>query len=374
MEAIGTLAGGIAHDFNNILAAIIGFGEMVKEDLPPESPSIRHIQRVLHAASRGTDLIRQILAFSRKATITKKPLALSPIIKETIQFLRASLPTTIDIKLSMKATRDIILASPTEPQQILMNLATNAAFAMREKGGVLDISVSNVDLEPDSSALDTDIEPGEYVQIAVNDTGSGMTQDVLQRVFDPFFTTKEVGEGTGMGLAVVYGIVKSLFGTIAVESEPGKGSTFRILLPLTKADEKPEATETSVITKGTEHILFVDDEELLMEWGQAVLERLGYTVTAVSGGTEALKLFSSEPSLFDLVITDQTMPKLTGISLAQRMLAIRNNIPVILCTGHSDTVSPEKAHEAGIKRFLIKPLGKQELAEAVRNVLDASKQ
>ena len=370
MEAIGTLAGGIAHDFNNILAAIVGFGEMVEEDLPPDSPSIPRIRRVLSAASRGTELVRQILAFSRKTELTRKPLSLAPLVKETIQFLRASLPTTIEIKLSMKAARDSILASPAELQQILMNLVTNASFAMKEAGGILGINVTNVDFEPDSPVFDADIEPGEYVQLAVTDTGSGMAPDVMKRIFEPFFTTKEVGEGTGMGLPVVYGIVKSLHGTITVESEPGIGSTFRVFLPIARTDEKPESSKTQVTPKGTERILFVDDEELLVEWGQAVLERLGYAVTALTDSTEALKLFSVDPSRFDLVITDQTMPKLTGLNLARKILTIRNNIPIILCTGHSDSTSPEKAKEAGIKEFLIKPLGKQQLAAVVRRVLD----
>ena len=370
MEAIGTLAGGIAHDFNNILAAIIGFGEMVEEDLPPDSPSIPRIRRVLSAASRGTELVRQILAFSRKTELTRKPLSLAPLIKETIQLLRASLPTTIEIKLSMKAARDTILASPAELQQILMNLVTNASFAMKKRVGIIGINITNVDFEPDSPVFDADIEPGEYVQIVVTDTGSGMPPDVMKRIFEPFFTTKGVGEGTGMGLPVVYGIVKSLHGTITVESEPGMGSTFRVFLPIARTDEKLESSEAQVTPKGTERILFVDDEELLMEWGQAVLERLGYSVTTLTDSTEALKTFSSDPSRFDLVITDQTMPKLTGLNLARELLTIRNNIPIIICTGHSDGVSPEKAREVGIKEFLIKPIGKQQLATVVRRVLD----
>jgi PAS domain S-box-containing protein len=372
MEAIGTLAGGVAHDFNNILAAIIGFGEMVEEDLPPESPSIPRMQRLLSAASRGTELVRQILTFSRKTEPMRTPLSLAPLVKDTIQFLRASLPTTIEIKLSMKAARDTILASPAELQQVLMNLVTNASFAMKEKGGILGIDVTNVDFEPDSPVFDTDIEPGEYVQIIVTDTGSGIAPHVMKRIFEPFFTTKEVGEGTGMGLPVVYGVVKSLHGTITVESEPGAGSTFRVFLPIAKTDEKPEGSEAQVAPKGTERILFVDDEEMLTEWGQAALERLGYSVTALTDSTEALKLFSSDPSRFDLVITDQTMPKLTGMDLARKLLTIRNNIPIILYTGHSDSTSREKAKEAGIREFLMKPLEKQQLAEAIRRVLQTT--
>ena len=370
MEAIGTLAGGIAHDFNNILAAIIGFTEMVEEDLPPESQSRPRIGRVLKAASRGKDLVRQILAFSRKTELERKPLSLSSVIHETFQLLRASLPTTIEMNLGAKATRDTILATPAEVQQIIMNLATNAFFAMREKGGVLSISTTDIDFEPDSPVLDADVEPGEYVQLVIADTGHGMEHHVMQRVFEPFFTTKGVGEGTGMGLAVVYGIVKSLHGTIAVESEPGKGSTFRICLPVARADENQESVVVKTTPRGTEHILIIDDEELLVEWGQAALERLGYSVTALTDSMEALKLFSVDPSRFDLVITDQTMPNLTGLHLARKLMAIRTNIPIILCTGHSDSVSPEKAKDAGIKDFLMKPLGKQQLAEAIRKVLN----
>jgi PAS domain S-box-containing protein len=370
MEAIGTLAGGVAHDFNNILAAIIGFGEMVEEDLPPDSPSIPRIQRVLSAAFRGKELVRQILAFSRKTELERKPLSLSSVIHETFHILRASLPTSIEMNLDAKATRDSILASPAEVQQILMNLATNAFFAMREKGGALSISTTDIDFEPDSPVFDADVEPGEYVQIVVTDTGSGMPPDVMKRIFEPFFTTKGVGEGTGMGLPVVYGIVKSLHGTITVESEPGAGSTFRVFLPIAQINEKPESSEAQVTPKGTERILFVDDEELLTEWGQAALERQGYSVTTLTDIAEALKLFSSDPSRFDLVITDQTMPKLTGLQLARKLLEVQNNIPIILCTGHSDSVSPEKAREAGIREFLMKPLGKQQLATVVRRVLD----
>jgi PAS domain S-box-containing protein len=372
MEAIGTLAGGIAHDFNNLLAAIIGFAEMVEEDIPQDSPSMARIRRVLSAAFRGRDLVRHILAFSRKTELARKRLSLSPLVDETAQLLRASLPATINIELTSRVAKDTILASPAEVQQILMNLSTNASFAMREKGGILGISISNIDFEPDFPVLDAAIEPGEYVQLTVTDTGDGMTQDVMKRAFDPFFTTKGVEEGTGMGLAVVYGVVKSLGGTIAVESEPGAGSTFRVFLPITQTDEKAEDSKVQVTPKGSERILFVDDEELLMEWGQAALERLGYTVTALTDSTEALNLFSSDPSRFDLIILDQTMPKLTGLHLAQKLLTIRNNIPIILCTGHSDTVSPEKAKEAGIKEFLMKPLGKQDLAEAIRKVLDST--
>jgi PAS domain S-box-containing protein len=370
MEAMGTLAGGIAHDFNNILAAIIGFSEMVEEDLPPESPSIPRIQRVLSAASRGRELVRQILAFSRKTETARTPLSLFSLVQETVQLLRASLPTTIEIKLSTKADRDTVLASPAELQQILMNLATNASFAMMETGGILDISITNVDFEPDSPIFDADIEPGQYVQLVVTDTGSGMAPDVMKRIFEPFFTTREVGEGTGLGLAVVYGIVKSLHGTITVKSELGVGSVFRVFLPKVATEVQPESAKTVEIPRGKERVLFIDDEELLVEWGQALLERLGYEVTALTDSAEAFDIFSSDPSRFDLVITDQTMPHMTGLRLARELLKIRPNIPIILCTGHSDAVTPHTLKEAGVREFMLKPLAKRELSQAVRRVLE----
>jgi PAS domain S-box-containing protein len=372
MEAIGTLAGGIAHDFNNILGAIIGFAELVEDDLPPGSPSTINIQRVLKAAYRGRDLVQQILAFSRKTELDIKPISLSPLVEETVQFLRASLPTTIEIKLSMMTLRDTILASPAEFQQILMNLSVNASAAMKEAGGILGIDITNVDFKPDPHVLNSDIEPGEYVQVAITDTGSGMPPNVMDRIFEPFFTTKEVGDGTGMGLPVVYGIVKNLHGAITVESQPGAGSTFRVFLPIAKTDEEQETSRIQLTPKGSERILFVDDEKLISEWGQAALERLGYSVTALTDSTEAFKTFSSDPSGFDLVIADQTMPKLTGLRLARKIQTIRSNIPIILCTGYNDRVSQEKAKAAGIKEFLMKPLGIQVLAGAIRRALDAT--
>jgi len=371
MEAIGTLAGGIAHDFNNMLAAIVGFSEMAEEGLPTGSPIVSHMKRILNAAFRGRDLVRQILAFSRKTEHVRGALSLSPLIKETVQLLRASLPATIRIALATRASRDTVVASPPEIQQVVMNLVTNAAAAMKENGGTLDITLTDVEFESDSSIFDPDIEPGEYVQLAVTDAGVGMTSDVMKRAFEPFFTTKKAGEGTGMGLAVVYGIVKGLHGAITVESEPGTGSTFRVLLPKVRFDEPLESLEDPRIKKGTERILFVDDEESLVEWGQAVLGRLHYEVTAVRDSEEALALFMEDPSRFDLVITDQTMPKLAGLSLARKLLTIRPDIPIILYTGHSDAVSPEKAKKAGVKEFLMKPLARKELAEAIRRVLDA---
>ncbi|HVN98288.1 MAG TPA: PAS domain-containing protein [Syntrophorhabdaceae bacterium] len=370
MEAIGTLAGGIAHDFNNMLAAILGFTEMALEDLPDRPDVERNLQNVSRAAMRARDLVKQILAFSRKAGHERNPLSLTPLLKETVQLLRASIPTTIDIKLAITATSDTVLASPIEIQQILMNLATNASLAMQERGGTMEVSLTDIDFEPDSPVFGADVSPGEYVQLTVKDTGIGMGPDVMKRVFEPFFTTREVGKGTGMGLAVVYGIVKDLQGTITVEGELGVGSTFSVLLPKVKTDAQAEAVQTVEVPGGNERILFVDDEEMLVEWGRTTLERLGYRVTAMTDSQKALKTFSIDPSLFDLVITDYAMPRIAGAQLAKELLNIRRDIPVILCTGHSDNISPERSREMGVKEFLTKPVSKQGLAEAVRRVLD----
>lgn len=370
MEAIGTLAGGVAHDFNNILGAIIGFSEMIEEDLPESDPSAANIRKVLSAAGRGRDLVKQILTFSRKTEYARSPLCIAPLIKETVQFLRASIPTTVAIDLKIRALHDSVVASPVEIQQIVMNLATNAAYAMRHTGGSLAIDIQNIVLDHDLRGFSSGMSPGRYVRLAVTDTGEGIGPEVIDRVFDPFFTTKAVGEGSGMGLAVIYGIVKSLNGYISVDSEQSTGSTFQVLLPASQSGEISETNDPYKTKKGSGHILFIDDEELLVEWGKATLERLGYTVSAVTESAEALKLFSSNPSRFDLVITDQTMPDMTGMQLAEGLLNIRPAIPIILCTGHSDSVLPEKVKEAGIKAFLYKPIGRQELSDIIQRLLD----
>ncbi len=370
MEAIGTLAGGIAHDFNNILAGIIGFTEMVEEDLPEDSHLREYVGRILKASLRGRDLVKQILTFSRKTEHVRVPVSLSPIINETCNLLRASLPAAIEIVLDVKSAADQVKASAVELQQILMNLATNAAHAMMKRGGTLRISLDEVDLAPPLPSGDSEIKPGRYLELVVTDTGDGMTPAVMKRIFEPFFTTRRPGEGTGMGLAVVYGIVKSLGGTVSVKSEPQVGSTFRVLLPGAAGEREAEVPAAHGVPGGTERVLFVDDEDLLAELAHDILESLGYRVTAVTDSTQALRVFSSDPASFDLVITDQIMPGFTGLNLAKHFLDIREDIPIILCTGHSATVSPEIAKEAGIRAFVMKPLSKEDLAEVIRAVLD----
>ncbi|HEX2967397.1 MAG TPA: ATP-binding protein, partial [Syntrophorhabdaceae bacterium] len=367
MEAIGTLAGGIAHDFNNILAGIIGFAEMVEEDLPPESKSRKYIQRVLKASERGKDLVRQILTFSRKTDLERTPVSLKNLIKETRHLLRASIPSTIEIEVNLQAKNDNVLAAPAELQQVLMNLVTNAVAAMKDKGGTMTVSTADHDLA-EGPAIKIDVQPGSYIQLSVTDTGVGIPGEIKDKIFEPFFTTKEVGQGTGMGLAVVYAIVRNLGGNVTVESTEGVGSIFNVFLPVATVTSH-ETARTEELPRGDESILFVDDEDTLVSWGEDVLQRLGYTVTAVTDPRRALSLFSVEPFKFDIIILDQTMPKLTGFDLAKKMLEIRADLPIILCTGHSDIVSEAMAKNAGIKEFLMKPVRKKSLADAIRTVL-----
>jgi PAS domain S-box-containing protein len=371
MEALGTLSGGIAHDFNNILAAIIGFTELLKDHMPDDSRDRRYAQRVLEAGIRGRELVRQMLTFSRQTEQERKPLRLSSIVKESVKLLRASIPSTIQIRLKVASESGLILGDPVQVQQVLMNLATNAAFAMRETGGSLDIELSDFSVST-AGAKPNAVEPGQYMRLTVRDTGVGIPREIMDRVFDPFFTTKKVGEGTGLGLSVVLGIVKQAHGHIAVESEPGRGSTFSIYFPKTheaKVAEGEEGDES--IPTGYERILFVDDEEALVEIGEELLAELGYEVTVRTSSREALALFRLEPSRFDLVITDQTMPDMTGIQFASEVLTLRPEVPVILCTGFSHTATEKSAKAAGIKGFVMKPLTKRELARTVRRVLDA---
>lgn len=372
LEALGTLAGGIAHDFNNVLASIMGFTELVLEDLPPGSLEHGRLELALKGAYRGRDLVRQILAFSRQGERNRKPLALARIIDEVLKLLRPAFPSTIEIVSKNPADDYRAFADPVQLNQVLTNLCTNAAHAMREKGGVLEIGISSTVVREGNHPSVPEMTPGEYVVLEVSDTGCGMEPEMLERIFDPFFTTKS--EGTGLGLSVSYGIVKDHGGYVAVESKPGKGSTFQVYLPRVKnTGTVRNDKDAPLAAGGNERILIVDDEDMLVELNQQRLMRLGYKVVATTSSTNALHIFRQGPDGFDLVITDQTMPALTGMELATELLNVRASIPILLCTGHSDKVSLERAKEAGIKAVLIKPLDKREMAQAVRRVLDAEK-
>ena len=369
LEAIGTLAGGIAHDFNNILGAIIGYAEMIRDDLPPQAPILHDIDQVIKASHRAKDLVKQILAFSRQVEDQKTPIQPAVIVKEAITLLRSSLPTTITIRQEIDPQAGTVLADPTQIHQIVMNLSTNAFHAMEAKGGTLTISLKKRMLSADDLAPGSDLQPGAFVQLSVRDTGAGILPEIRERIFDPFFTTKEVGKGTGLGLSMVYSIVAGCGGSISCDSRVGEGTEFRILLPALQDQGKQEKEATTVVPHGREHILFIDDEEVLVELGQAMLERLGYHVTTRTSRLDALTTFQNRPDAFDLVITDQTMPGMTGVDLARRILQTRPQMPIILCTGYSTLIGEDKAKALGIKGFAYKPLSKKDIGELIRKVL-----
>jgi two-component system cell cycle sensor histidine kinase/response regulator CckA len=373
MEAIGTLAGGIAHDFNNLLSAIIGYTELVMMDIDQNTPIRQQLERVLQAAMRAKNLVSQILTYSRKTERELKPLSITPVLQEALQFLRASIPTTIEIQTDFKSRNDVVSADPTQINQMLLNLGTNAAHAMEESGGVLQVITEDTWLDHMEIPFGTSLRPGPYLKLTISDNGHGMDRETQTRIFEPYFTTKEKGEGTGLGLAVVHGIVVSLGGDIRVYSEPETGTTFHVRLPVLPSDQTDIPDQTpSIIPRGQESIMFVDDEAVLSDLGKDMLEHLGYRVTNYSSGTEALAAFKADPAAVDLVITDQTMPNMTGMELAREMIQIRPDIPIILCTGFSRQVSQEKLNEIGIKGFLYKPVEIKDIAAAIRSVLDST--
>ncbi len=391
MEAIATLAGGIAHDFNNILGAIMGNADLVLYQLPktpgqPEGiagvgpkPRItlakiaEHLQSIKMAGERAKDLVSQILAFSRRSESMLQAIDITPIVKEVIKLLRASLPATIEIHGNVGANLCYVNADPTQIHQILMNLSTNAAQAMEGHGGSLEISLLETVIDSDSSKQYHDLVPGKYLVLTVKDTGSGMTESVQAKIFDPFFSTRDVGQGSGMGLSVIHGIVAAHNGVIDVQSEVGKGSVFKVFLP---AVEKKAALVQNIVvaTPGNaETVLFVDDEEEIVKMRIRMLEYLGYKVLAATSGEAALTLLRDNHDKVDLVITDLTMPKMTGIQLAAKIMKDYPELPVILCSGYSETVIHEEAEQAGIKKFMAKPLEMRALANIIREVLTIPK-
>ena len=368
MESIGTLAGGIAHDFNNILSAVIGYTELSLIDIPKGSALQNNLQQVLKAGGRAKDLVRQILTFSRQRENELVPVKVSLIVNEALKLLRASLPTTIKMHHHIKSYL-AVLTDPTNIHQVLMNLCTNASFAMQEEGGVLEVSLNDVDLDAEFAKLHPDVKPGKFIRLIVSDTGYGMSPEVSERIFDPFFTTKKMGQGTGMGLSVVHGIVKSHGGTIIVESSPGKGSAFSVFLPAIESEVTDQADQAQLVITGNERILFVDDEDFQADIGKRMLERLGYRVTAKTNSVEALDLFRQTPDEFDLVITDMTMPNMTGDVLAQKLISIRPDIPIIVCTGYSARINPDIIKEIGIKDMAMKPVVMKDIAQMIHRVL-----
>ena len=368
MEALGTLSGGVAHDFNNILAAILGFTDMVRSRLPEGGRDAHSLDRVMEAGMRGRDLIRQMLTFARKGEMEKRPLRLSHMVKETMKLLRASIPSTVSIKVQADAGAGMILGDPVQMQQVLLNLCTNGAHAMREKGGILDVELSTETVTGEDGRP-SGLKAGSYVKLAVRDTGCGIAPEIIDKIWDPFFTTKKPGQGTGLGLSVVHGIIKQHGASITVESQVEKGCTFTAYFPRISEAPSPAPSPQEAIPTGDERVLFVDDEEVLVDMGKELIGELGYRVTALTSSLEALALFEADPSRFDVIITDQTMPDMTGVALAKAVLALRPDIPVILCTGFSHSVDAESAEGSGVAAFVMKPLTKKELARTIRRVL-----
>jgi PAS domain S-box-containing protein len=372
MKAIGTLAGGIAHDFNNILFPIFGYTEMTMADVPENSFAYKNLNEILKAADRAKDLVKQILTFSRQESRRQKPILIQPIIKEALKLLRASIPTTIDFIQKIDKDCGAIMGDPTQIHQLMINLCTNAYHAMEDTGGKLEVNLTEVDIETDDIIEETIIKSGRYLRLTLSDTGHGIKRDVIERIFDPYYTTKEQNKGTGLGLSIVHGIVKNHGGYIKVYCEPGTGTAFNVYLPLIEMGPKAPKTafkSDKSIPTGRERILLVDDEHQIVEMGQQMLERLGYHVTARTSSVEALEAFRNQPEKFDLIITDMTMPDMSGDILAKEIMRTRPDIPIIICTGFSERMTEEKIRALGIKEVVLKPVLMKEIARIIRNAL-----
>jgi PAS domain S-box-containing protein len=370
MEAIGTLAGGIAHDFNNILTALLGFSELGLLSSEKESRTHDHFSAIYDAGQRAKDLVAQILTFSRLNEECHKPIYLYTILKEALKLLRSTLPSTITFKTNITKDNIYVMADATAIHQIVMNLCTNAAHAMQENGGVLTVNLEKVDLESKATAAYPHIKPGPHLKLSISDTGHGMTRDVMDHIFDPYFTTKKKGEGTGLGLSVVHGIVQNHGGMIIADSEPGKGSTFSVYFPVIAVKIKTAKPRPEEVPRGSERILFVDDEVPLVRLAQQMLTSMGYQITTYTDSREALADFETSQEKYDLVISDMTMPHLTGLDLARYMLALRPGLPFILCTGYSNKLSQEQIQDAGIKSVLKKPFSLSSISKQIRTIFD----
>lgn len=371
IQAIGTLAGGIAHDFNNILFPIVGYTELTMDEVPEDSVVHKNLQEILKAANRAKDLVKQILTFSRQSDQERKPIKVQHIITEALRLLRASIPASIEIVHAIQDDCGPVMGDATQIHQVIMNLCTNAYQAMQDKGGKLELILTEIDIGYEEMIDKIGMQPGKHLRLLVKDEGCGMEASVLERIFEPYYTTKEQGKGTGLGLSVIHGIVKNHGGDINVKSTPGKGTIFQVYLPLIEdLDLASELEPNNGDIRGVERILLVDDEEQIVAMERQMLENMGYQVTARTDSQEALKVFAKNPQDFDLVITDMTMPYMTGDQLAQKMLDIEPDIPVILCTGFNEIITEEKALAMGIQKFVMKPVVKNDLATTIRSVLD----
>ena len=370
MEAIGNLAGGIAHDFNNILGAILGYSELALAQAPKEPRLISYLEEVVAAGQRAKELVKQILAFSRRSDQEREAVDLNVLVKDALKMVRATLPATIEIQSTFSDDSAVVFADPTQIHQVLMNLCANAEHAMRENGGMLTLSLTAIDITENTTSTVPQLKPGSYLQLTIQDSGHGMPFQVLDRIFEPFFTTKGLGEGTGLGLAVVHGIIVGHGGNISVVSEVGHGTKFTILFPRLDVVLPLKPEKVLEWPKGTGTVLFVDDEEVLAHWGEQVLSHLGYSVIPKTNPHEAVELFQRQPDQFDVVVTDQTMPTMNGEAFARALLNIRQDIPIVLCTGFSYTMSAEKARELGLKGFLMKPVNGAVLANTLKEITE----
>jgi len=369
MEALGTLAGGIAHDFNNILGVILGYAEIIHNSAEEGSGLERRVTEITRAGKRARDLVNQILNFSRQGPQERHPMTLAPLVKEALKLLRSSVPANVEIISRIETDRDGVLADPTQIHQIMLNLCGNAAHAMGESGGTLTVTLADV-REDDPFAPPRDMgRPERFVRLSVADTGPGVDPDVVERIFDPFFTTKRQGEGTGMGLAMVHGIVKRHDGHVELDNRPGQGAAFHVFLPRTSDAERPVAEAAADLVFREGRILFVDDEKPLVDIGREMLQSCGFEVVTRTSSVEALEAFRHRAADFDLIITDQTMPNMTGMELAREVLRIRPNMPIILCTGFSDAVSYDRLRDIGIGDFIMKPILKHDLIGSISRLL-----
>ena len=370
MESIGTLAGGIAHDFNNLLYMILGNAELALGDLPEQDPVFKKLEGIKSAALRASGIVRQLLDFSRNIDRELKPVNAVSVIEDALKFLRSTLPASVELRRNLPDTDIFILGDPIQMNQIMINLCTNASQAMGETGGILEIAVQQMYLDEEAVEGHSDLSPGDYLQITVSDTGPGVAPAIADRIFDPYFTTKEIGKGSGLGLAVVHGIVKNHRGAVFVDSKPGKGSVFTVFIPITAQKAVTVTAGPDEVPRGNETILFVDDEKTIADLTGIMLKKLGYKAEIKTDPAEALELFRSKPHMFDLVITDMTMPHMSGIRFSKKIKKIYPEIPIIICTGHSLFIDEEKARSLDIAAYLTKPVKMKDIARTIRQVLD----
>ncbi len=372
MESIGTLAGGIAHDFNNILHIMIGNAELALDVVPESNLAYESLEEIKKAGERATGIVKQLLSFSRKSGNERSPIDIAAVIREALNLLRVTIPTTIEIRRNLPGTDEMVVADPNQINQVIMNLCINASQAIGDRGGIVEVSTKKMALDDSCEEKIPELPKGNYIKVTVSDTGTGIDPDIIDRIFDPYFTTRQVGQGSGMGLAVVHGIVKSHGGAITVDSEVGKGSVFHLYFPLVEAKTGRGTGKAVPIQRGNETILFVDDEIFIVNMMERSLSRLGYHLETKLNPREAVELFQSKSDQIDLVITDMTMPQMTGIQLSEALWRIRPDLPIILCTGHSDLIDEDKAARLGFAAYVMKPVTRQKMARIIRDVLDSN--